>query len=329
MKVKLVGPKAQTLERSVIENGDDVVSEGHDFVLCLEEYDFVQRTIPSDGPPIVGYTMDYPHLAIEALGIPKVQRTHQWDMMVFRWFDYEYRAQSFVGIPTFGVLNDNTGPMVESGFMTNYLPLNQLDPMFNLASVRSSLRDIRFVGFVGFKVILRESDWFVSGFHLGLPCHGFFNIMEGLRGKLSSFVVGDTQDLFDSWTSNLCLFRYGFPLVKKFKRTLVENSFELVGKHLFLPSATKIKKSYSTEDGLVGVATSWHNNIFEACRRSRHTLRNVVLEDKMYRSDQCNETRKVLAKAQDVGLYPTTLDLGPVRRTSSIRQELSQSGHSE
>jgi len=205
--------------------------------------------------------------------------------VVFKWWDSGWKDKAFLGFPLEFLMNEDLGPKCPSGLMATVLNREDIENyFFNNEVLVETLRD--FIGFVSITLSI-EGGIKVIAVETGIPYWGFFNMLEGIKTRISEFLCGNI-DFYDSWTASLLVSRFPYPFKYSNGSVFVEGLSQSVEKH-FWTGVSNHRKSYTTQSTIIGIATAWSSNLNEACRRCLRTAWNVSVKDKQFRTDMVRE----------------------------------------
>jgi hypothetical protein len=275
VKIKVIG-KSDTQWVAVIKQME---REGDEIVTADEQ---TRVNVSSEEIPI---------LALEALGY-RVDKSEGAKTSIYlsTWFDYElgWHPQTFMGAPVFGLMDENLGPQIISGFGGTYTRLK--DETWRDA-ISGMLVEMKIKGFVTFGM---SSAFDIVECLTGIPFPGLLCLLEGVPHKISRFFAGPMKSsLLESKTIAIVFTRPPYPYKTENARTSVDGLTEDVLKHFWIPFVTEHRKSFFTDSTLVGVATNWSMTFGESNFRALQTCRAVRIPERQYRTDiaRCVKSR--------------------------------------
>jgi len=225
------------------------------------ELDLRTETLPLQGLQALGYET--------VSGVP--------EFYACRWFDGEWHSQEFLGVRVCGVMNENLGWDVPTGF-GGFYHRSGFEWKPELASVLKQMKVRNFVS------IGLTSDLKVTGLQTGIPFPGLFCVLEGIPCRLGEWLAGP-REILESATVSVAVTRSPFPYQGQDKKVLVDGLSMSVLKHLWLPFTRRFRKGWFTESTLVGVASGWAKDWSGANWRALVSCRAVGVLQKQYRTD--------------------------------------------
>ncbi|MHA1666407.1 MAG: hypothetical protein ACTSW7_03450 [Candidatus Thorarchaeota archaeon] len=268
MNVKLEGDIAQLLEHRIKEDGDFVVAEGEDLFVSSSNY---TNTI------FCGF-VKIPELLKSSYELTK-KKKH--DFVVSKWYDGKWSCQTLIGFMLPTLMNNNLGVECDTGYAGRYID----DKEEKFSSLFSSQLILPFYqGFVSFLCCVEESSISVNDIFFGLPGGGFFATLEGVKNRVSNFLIGETPRLQESWIASLLLSRYPFPSTQKKDRIFIDEISLSKLKHLYL-AEYKHTKSHFVDGNFLGYATAWGKSLSGTGKRVLSTLDSIEAKEKQYRTD--------------------------------------------
>jgi len=286
MKISIVSPHRTFvgLSDKLIRQGDTLVEPDQGPDLILSDDPLVH--VP--GVKSVGSGLKIPRIALEAAGLDAQDRsgtiTHQWSV----WYDWEvgFQGKPILVIPLIGIMDGDLGDDKEVGCVLRQMDAEGLEGMVENIVLAQVLESIKHRGFITFSFSFQV----LYGVETGIPGHGMYGVLEGIQGKISSWLV-EPEPLLESWTSVLVVSRYPWPFKDKDKQAEVGFTSD-IERHFWLLGGERVSKVFLTERTLVGVVTAWHQDLQNACWRARRTAWNVGLEGKQFRLDQGDVARE-------------------------------------
>lgn len=289
MKVKLIGPSALSLSDHILFEGDQIVEEKADYILCLEE---LSKRPTSTDCPIVGGISIFPPSVLEVLSFPHLSDADT-SHLFFKWFDKGWSLQTLLGIPLSTLMNDNVGAFAPAGLSTIFIDDPLADELFANTALVSLLTELNYIGFVTISL----SSEGVTGVQTWVPFNGFLNVVEGMKGTISEFITGVEPTLLVSWASSLSISRSPYPALPVSDRLVYPKPKVDVLKHFWFWKSQKYRTKIITEASFLGTSTAWASSLLEACRRTIRTLSRLEIEGKQYRTDQYFQARRFLERS--------------------------------
>lgn len=293
-----------------------------------EELRFLERHFELEGDEIVG--VDDAELILtnipgyQMIGIPVVKSgevfkkyelreagldVSEWDHVDFfftKWYDSKvgWAAQTFLGIPIYGLMNGGIGARVVVGCCGCWISRTaKAGELFTNETTTEIMKTTNHSGFVS--VCMSVGDGKVIQIETGVPGFGMYNILEGVVGKVSTFLTDvDGNRCIESWTTSLLLSRYPFPSVEYNGSVQVTGLMSTVEKHFWMPKTKveKFKTIIHTTRTAIGVATAWAKTMSESSSRAVMTCRNVGVKEAQYRTDANHEAGIVFGRVKELGL---------------------------
>jgi len=268
MNIKLEGDIAQLLGHRIKEDGDFVVMDKEDLLISSLNY---TNTI------FCGFTK-VPELLKASYDLTKRKNC---DFIVSKWYDGKWSCQTLIGFVLPTLMNNNLGVECDTGYTGRYVD----DSKNIFSSLFSSQLILPFYqGYVSFFCSIEEKELMVNDIFFGLPGGGFFATLEGVKNRVSNFLIGETPRLQESWIISLLFSRYPFPLKQKRDRVFVDNLSLSKLKHLFL-AEYKQTKSHFVDGNFLGYATAWGKSLSNTGNRVLSTLDSIEVKEKQYRTD--------------------------------------------
>ena len=301
MRIMLQG-KYQALARMLKLEGEEIVEERPEITI----------TQGISGHPeglVIGGDVIFPPVFTKLLGLQRAEGLP--DVVVFRWFHNGWRSQTLLGFPLQYTMTGDLSISGDVGMACCFTTKVEFTSLFDTGSddskpgpLHETLLKMNYNGFVSFGVkISDEAEIGITEIRTGVRNNGFFNMLEGLHGRLSQFLIGTEPDLQESWTAQLLLTRYPYPHEPvTTDKVYLEGLNAEVEKHLWLFDAHRHKQTVFSQNTVIGVTTSWSQSLAEACRRVLRTLRNVDIPQKQFRTDLFRTTDASLCRLDEMGL---------------------------
>lgn len=303
MRITVVNAKGTfgALTRQMTLEGDFVteVSKPSDAVEC--DLVITDTTMIDSPAPVVGGDREIPAAMASAFGYD-ASSARRPEFFLSKWFDRiaGWGDQTLIGIPLYGLMNNNLSVQVPVGSALRYINKSPLSDMFSNVRLEKLLHDASFTGFVSIWLILGDSP-LVTNISTFLPFYSLFAVIEGCTSKISDFLSG-TSRLRESWTVSLLVSRWPFPAEGPVERVNVNGLHNEVLRHFWTPYVHSHRKSYYTDNTLIGIATSWSPHLREANRRSVRTAGAIQVENKQYRTDLASVVQITWARIVEAGL---------------------------
>lgn len=211
--------------------------------------------------------------------------------------------QILVGIPLFGLMNNNLGPRVCVGSAFRYL--KPIVESIEFDKYTLALQELGFQGFVS--LLFNDTGDFISA-QTSIPFYGLFGVLEGVRGKLGEWFA-DPNRLYESWVVSLLLTSHPWP-----------NTSTVVDKVKVIPNVSKeIEKHFwsfprsQQSQGLLGIATAWagieddsvngaSGSLERANNFALRTAGSIDVPEKQYRTDLAIRVREKWIDLKNRGL---------------------------
>lgn len=281
MKVYLDMEYPCLLRRRFELEGDEVVVDA-----CKADFVFSDRKLVQDKslPPVVGGNMLISREVLEAFGygLSPTKLTNYW---ISRWFDpfSGFSPQLIFTFPLLGLMNGGLSENVIVGAASRFCNESPLSQNFNCSDLSSMLKEMKYIGFVSLGLDLES---YVNSLHLGIPARGFYNVVEGTKGKLSDLLTNHEHNLLtESWSVNLLVSRFPYPHALKSQRTWLRGLCSDFERHFCFFDLQGTKKAYYIDSTLVGLSTAWGNMLGEANRRALWTAQGLDVPKLQYRTD--------------------------------------------
>ena len=298
MRIFLNGPYSQSLSGIVHGEGDEVV-EGY----AGAELAIVDDMATDTQCPVVNGQWQMPVLIAQSINLT-IKPTLRPDFYVSRWLDGELSPQLLLSIPLDHLMNEDLGAECRVGMGARYVQSQILDELYTPALV-SFLTSMPYSGFVtlGLSLVMdTDKPFTLCTIATGLPELCLYNVVEGIKGKVSDFFSGQSTVLQESWTLSLLLSRAPYPYAMDADRAFIKGLKPDLEKHFFLLDASRYKSSCYTLSTRIGVASAWALSLAEVNRRVLRTLRAISLLGKQYRTDAASALSLVVHGLQGRGL---------------------------
>ena len=232
---------------------------------------------------VVGGLEEFPRIGIEALGFKL--STYPLDFLALRWWDSSggWRSWTVVGVPLTRLWTGDQGPEGFGGGAATVVGEGKLEDLFHNSELESLLKLKHFSGLVAMG--MSSEDGKVSTIWLDEPWGFLFHILEARTGTVSDFLTGKSQDLHTSWIVGLMVSRWPYPTEDKGVRTTIPGLGESIERHFWANGLERIKGSSYTSSNLVGMATSWGDDLRSANSYALRTCRNLKVPHLQYRLD--------------------------------------------
>jgi len=299
MRICVLGMNVSPLKRTLELEGETLVGLREKPELLITDTEAPE----SYKGPVVGRDWSIPSLVLEAMDIV-VDPSLRVNLVVGKWLDQEWRHQTILGIPVYGMMNENLGAQACAGLGTRFVRSTQFDDLFNNEELLSTLKAMQYNGFVSFSLSLSldtNSLFKIVSVQTGFPFHGLFNALEGISGRTVEYFTGEKTTLKESWVMGLLLSRWPYPQNVS-TRSIISGVTTDMEKHLWLFGVERFKNSIYTDNTKVGWVTAWSPTLTEANRRVLRTARNIDFEDKQYRTDLSSEVAMIWHQLQGRGL---------------------------
>lgn len=247
-----------------------------DLILC-EEFDNTEKQ-----KPFYGGGLQVPHVVGEMM---RMQGGDGKLFFVTKWFDKEkgFEEQTFLGMPVFGVLNEDFAPALWSATAGRFVRGDVYAEYFSY--VESFFRDLGYRGPVN---IFFRDDWSPSHVLGGNP-YGVVELLAGLtRQRLASFLVDPFVRKFESWTVGLVVTRSPYPKSLRGAGVVINLPKDKVRRHVWLEDEYG-EPTYSTR---VGFVTWFDARLSDADHGAIEACRTLDVGFKQYRTD----TRKIIVE---------------------------------
>lgn len=262
----------------MVDEGDSFTDDPEmaDLVLC-EEFNNTEMD-----RPFYGGGLQIPHVVGEMMGLKGGDgRT----FFVTKWFDKErgFDKQTFLGMPVFGVLNEDFAPALWSATAGRFVREDVFQGYF--ASVESFFRDLEYRGPVS---IFFDESWAPTHVLGGNP-YGVVELLSGLtRMRLASFLVDPFVRKHETWTVGLVVTRAPYPKSLRGAGVVIQLPRDKVRRHVWLEDEYG-ETTYSTR---VGFVTWFDSRLADADQGAIEACRGLDIGFKQYRTD----TRKIIVE---------------------------------
>lgn len=248
---------------------------------------------------------EIPGMVLSDLGYPLVSKHDEIPTHVLtRWWGgtrWEYSekqpSQLIISIPIFGLMNENLGPQVPVGLVSNFGNPSPLGEILSYPRVEDILRTWEYTGFVSATMCGDR----IQKIEVGVPYGGIFNIMEYVKGKLSEWWK-EPKELRKLWAVSSLVSRVPYPIEGRTTEAEIEGLTKNVEKHFWLLDHRVIRGSVYSTSSRVGYATAWGGTLEEAAHRVLVTCRNLWVSGKQYRTDLAWEGERVWRKLEGSGV---------------------------
>ncbi len=278
---------ADSIERRMSEEGDTIfrynpltasVNDEKDFDLVL---DFARLQIPVETKPAEMVSFYY-----------------------IRYFSREgvYSCQDILAFPLRYVLTDDQGPVCEAGMCARYVnPTERLTELFS--DITPYLKDTGYKGFVSVGCNFNKDDVVRSWVFTGLPRIALFNIIEGIKGRLSDWFL-QPSILSESWTTSLLLSKFPYPLLSTAEEKIILRGVTPgVRKHFWFCNGVSFPHQAVTSNSpAIGISAAWGSTLTESNRRALKTCLSIKFKHKQFRTDGARNTQKRWARVEELGL---------------------------
>ena len=267
-----------SLKRHFELEGDTLVSMDKADLIVTDESVGERRV------PIVGGDINLPLEVTQAMGF-SFEGDMESSYFFTCWFDWNngWGEQVFVGIPLKTMLSHNMGYPAESGVVGRYVPKEKVTELFSNQNLEVYLRESRYTGPIS---ILLNSRHSVISVESWVPSTGLFNILEGLKDKISLYLSQpESVRMYESWTASILVTRCPFPYKTRSGKVNVEGITRKAEKHVWLYKVDTFGTIFSTVETVVGVVSTWGQSLNEAARRARGGVLRIVVPLKQARLD--------------------------------------------
>lgn len=272
----------RAISRHLDLEGDEVVEDPGQADFCLTATPVIDKE--KKYPKIIGGHLDIPQQTLPALRY--ITSPGPEEFIVFKWFNGEWMDQTLIGIPLVGMMNGDLGKDLSAGLASRYIENDKIYGLFHREELEGMLREMNYTGFVSICVRMNNGSPLVVRLILGVPFCGMLNALEGVSGKLSSFLTDPFNNpLLESWVAGIVLSRFPFPFQIETERVFINGLTPEVEKHFWTFNVGSFRKSFFTESTIIGYATSWSPMLNEANRRTLRTCKTIKVEFKQYRTD--------------------------------------------
>ena len=300
MKIKLIGSDIKLLSKMLESEGDVIVDNGADLILSDTLF-----TPGTHKCPVVGGNWILPRSVSKTIGF-ECDPFLAMSIMVSKWFDTGWREQTVLSVPLNTLMRDDLGALAECGIASRYIHAGSLVKLFDNGLFEQILTGLNYCGWVTLSLSLTpesEDPFTMVSVECGFPNFGWLSVLEGARGKISSFFTGEDSLLRESWTSNLLLSKSPYPYNDKVEKYLISGLSSHVLKHFHLFSeVSNYRGKYFTENTRIGIATSWALSLSESSRRTLRPLKGITFGEKQYRDDLCSYVARVYHELETLSL---------------------------
>lgn len=246
----------------------------------------VSRQIELEGDTLgSGVKLDFrskfvPVKVLEAIGLQVTDKIPS--LFVTRWFDGTWHPQEFLGCRVMGMMNENLGMRVGTGYGGHFGHVEGIwtKGLSNLLQ-EMGVRNFVTLGTFGGKVASCQA---------GVPFPGLFCLLEGIPCRLAEWLV-KPQGLLESHVVGVVVSRPPWPYENSAERASVGGVGPSLLKHFWSAGLGNHRKGYYVDDTLVGVSTGWAKNFGEANARALVSCRALDLPGKQFRTDLGAELR--------------------------------------
>lgn len=210
------------------------------------------------------------------------------DHIVVKWFDRSqgFHPQLLLGFPVSKFMVGDLGTCVQAGMGARYM--SECDLLQDLFMGNVALKaTLEAMGFSGPVIIERDSRTKgVVSIHMGLRSIVLYNMFEGLPCSIVEWLDDPlSKTLYQSWTVNILVSRYPYPFQLEDGNVPLTGLTRSAEKHFWTFGGTEFKRSVSTHQTRLGLATGWGQTLSDAGRTSLSLARSVDVPDVQYRTD--------------------------------------------
>ena len=289
----------ESISRAVSLEGDEVLGSAENSELTITD------SLSSNSRPKVflGYS-PLPKVTLDALGVEIEEEKREASLLwVSRWFDLSFRDQTTLGIPLTSLMTQDLGPRCISGLGQRFIHSGILFNLFDNESLKILLSKMSYNGPVTFELSLSEGQISILSLSLGSKIPLIFNLLEGVKSKISDYLSGENPNLLESWTTSLVLSISPWPRSESnFHRTFIKGLSPALDKHLWLWGVERERKSVYSDHSLLGVSSAWAQTLTESNRRALRTLFALDVEEKQFRTDLASSVASVYHDLTTEGL---------------------------
>lgn len=245
-----------------------------------EDWQAVEKQIELEGDTVgQGTELDLrtrfvPLSVLEAVGLETTDGPPTG--FVTRWFDGEWHPQEFLGCRIRGVMNENLGLNMVSGYGGRYGHVEGVwTPELAGLLKEMEIRNFVTLGLNGGKIACCQS---------GVPFPGLFCLLEGIPSRLAKWLI-EPRELMESCVVSIVVTRYPWPFQESHERASVGGITSGLLKHFWSTTLKSHRKGYYVDDTFVGVSTGWARNFGEANARALVSCWTLQVSGKQFRTD--------------------------------------------
>jgi len=296
----------ESISRAVSLEGDEVLSSIENPELTITD----SLALTSRPKVFLGYS-PLPKVTLDALGVEIEEEKRGAcsscsSLWVSRWFDLGFREQTTLGIPLTSLMTQDLGPRCISGLGQRFIHSGPLFDLFDNESLKILLSKMSYNGLVTFELQLFEGQISILNLSLGSKVPLIFNLLEGVKSKISDFLSGENSSLLESWTTSLVLSVAPWPRSEASfspsQRTFIKGLSPALDKHLWLWGVQRERKSVYSDLPLLGVSSAWAQTLTESNRRALRTLFALDIKEKQFRTDLASSVASVYHDLTTEGL---------------------------
>lgn len=225
--------------------------------------------------------------------------------LTLRYFDgEEWRPQTLIGIELTRLLAGDLGPEEHMGMALRPVTETRCNEVYDNEEFIKFLQLCDYKGFVTVRFNLPADigdTISIRGIEMSAPPNTLVHIIEGCKERTMDYFMDERAMLFQSWTASLVMFRWPYPRE-------IESSVPVYGltndvlRHFWPIDIDMYRKAKNTNGGVLGVSSAWNEDLYRCCKRALHTLMNISVEGKFYRTDLLWKASWIVRGLEEIGV---------------------------